>query len=286
VEQGRDTDVDRHSVFDRATAVVPAAEGHSGAIRHWHGTVSPDWSIDGRTNGGYLLAMAVRAALLHAGASAEPLASTGTFLAPAPAGPVELETELLREGRTTLVARARVHAGGAACLEALVTAGALADGEAVVPGPAVPDLPAELECVRLPSRSPAMPMVVPILDVLDLRLDPATLGFARGRPSGAGVLRGWLRMVDGSPFDPLALVMAVDCYPPAVFDLREVDPSWVPTLQLSAFVRGVPAPGPLRVSTLARSVGAGMVDESTDVWDSTGRLVAVGHQLAAVRIRR
>jgi hypothetical protein len=45
----------------------------------------------------------------------------------------------------------------------------------------------------------------------------------------------------------------------------------------------VPAPGPLRVRTLARSVGAGAVDETCDLWDSTGRLVAVAHQLAAVR---
>ena len=43
-------------------------------------------------------------------------------------------------------------------------------------------------------------------------------------------------------------------------------------------------PGPLRVRTVARSVGGGAVDETCDVWDSTGRLVAVGHQLAAVRL--
>jgi hypothetical protein len=34
---------------------------------------------------------------------------------------------------------------------------------------------------------------------------------------------------------------------------------------------------------MARSIGGGAVDESCDVWDATGRLVAVGSQLAAVR---
>ncbi len=50
------------------------------------------------------------------------------------------------------------------------------------------------------------------------------------------------------------------------------------------FVRGVPAPGPLRVRTVARSITGGAMDETCDVWDATGRHVAVAHQLAGVRV--
>jgi hypothetical protein len=60
----------------------------------------------------------------------------------------------------------------------------------------------------------------------------------------------------------------------------------VPTLHLSAWVRGLPAPGPLVVRQSARLVEASMVDETCDVWDSRGRLVATGHQLAGVRVPR
>jgi hypothetical protein len=67
------------------------------------------------------------------------------------------------------------------------------------------------------------------------------------------------------------------------FDVPGLALGWVPTLQLSAFVRALPAPGPVVVRPRARSIGGGAVDEVTDIWDSTGRLVAVGHQLAMVR---
>jgi hypothetical protein len=118
---------------------------------------------------------------------------------------------------------------------------------------------------------------------LDQRLDPATLGFAMGSPSGAGELRGYVTFDDGRDLDPLSLLLVADSLPPATFDLPGLHLGWVPTLQLSVFVRAVPAPGPVVVRHVARSVGAGAVDETTDVWDSTGRLVAVGHQLALVR---
>lgn len=279
--------------FATASAVVP--DGRDGSARTWHADVDPDWSISGRPNGGYLMALAARAALAHLAADRAdeggesddgvvPLATTGAFAAPSPFGPATVTTDVVRRGRTVSLVRARVASGGTTSLEVLVTAGRPGDGPPTVPGPPPPDVPPREACIRLPRTAPGG-MDVPILAVLDQRLDPATLGFGLGKPSGAGELRGWLATVDGTDVDPVGLVMAVDCYPPAVFELPQVEPSWVPTLQLSAFVRAVPAPGPLRVRTVARSVGGGMVDETTDVWDSTGRLVAVGHQLAMVRLR-
>jgi hypothetical protein len=194
---------------------------------------------------------------------------------------VELAVEVLRHGRGTSVLRVRVGPADAPHLDALVTAGRLADGDPSVPGPPPPPMPPEQECPRAPSDAGVMQ--VPILDRIGERFDPATVGFAVGRPAGAGELRAWVRFDDGREPDPLALVALGDALPPPTFDLPDLLFGWVPTLQYSVFVRGVPAPGPLRVRTLARSVGAGAVDETCDLWDSTGRLVAVAHQLAAVR---
>ena len=58
----------------------------------------------------------------------------------------------------------------------------------------------------------------------------------------------------------------------------------MPTLELTAYLRALPAPGPLRVRQRARLVAADRVDEECDVWDSTGALVAAASQLAAVRL--
>jgi hypothetical protein len=264
--------------FDAATRVTRAGEGR------YEASLDEQWSIGGRLNGGYLLALVARAALAEAGPGHEhPLAVTAAFSAPAPAGPAVVTVEPLRLGRGTSVLRARLSGADESvpCLEALVTAGRITAGDPLLPGQPPPALPPEEQCPRLPVDSG--PLHVPLLGVIAQRLDPATTGFAVGRPSGAGELRGWVRFDDGREFDPLALVCVADALPPPSFDVPGLQFGWVPTLQYSVFVRAVPAPGPLRVRTVARSIGGGAVDESCDVWDSTGRLVAVGHQLAAVR---
>jgi hypothetical protein len=274
--------------FDAATRVTRAGDGRYQAF------LDEQWSIGGRLNGGYLLAVLTRAALAEVGQCEagqsdgtrrheHPLAVTGAFAAAAPPGPALVTVEPLRLGRGTSTLRARLGPpdGGTAYVEALVTAGRIADGEPLLPGPTAPHLPPEERCPRAPVD--AGPLHVPLLGVLAERLDPATAGFAVGRPSGAGELRAWVRFDDGREFDPLALVCVADALPPPSFDVPGLQFGWVPTLQYSVFVRAVPAPGPLRVRTVARSIGGGAVDETCDVWDAGGRLVAVGHQLAAVR---
>lgn len=274
------------SAFDEATAVRRVGPGRYAAA------IDPSWSIEGRANGGYVLAVATRAALLEAGdGHVHPLAVTGAFAATAPDGPVAVQVEAVRRGRATSLLRVRLAPGSGeagrdgedrpAFLEALVTAGRLADGEPVLPGPPPPAMPAEEDCPR--AHVDAGPMHVPLLGRISERLDPATAGFALGRPAGIGELRAWVRFDDGREPDPLALTCLADCLPPPTFDLPRVQVGWVPTLQYSVFVRAVPAPGALLARTVARSVGAGAVDETCDLWDAGGRLVAVGHQLAAVR---
>jgi hypothetical protein len=264
--------------FDAATQVVPRGAGR------YEATLDARWSIGGKLNGGYLLAVAARAALAEAGQGHEhAIATSGAFPAPAAAGTALVRVEPVRLGRGPSMLRARLSdvEGRSPYLEALVTAGRIADGDPVVPGPRPPELPPETACPRLPVDAGAFQ--VPMLDVVAERLDPATTGFGIGRPSGGGELRGWVRFDDGREPDPLALICIADALPPPSFDIPGLEYGWTPTLQYSVFVRAVPAPGPLRVRTVARSIGAGAVDETCDVWDSTGRLVAVAHQLAGVR---
>jgi acyl-coenzyme A thioesterase PaaI-like protein len=268
------------SDFDLATAVRPEAAGRFAADVH------PQWSIAGRTNGGYLLALAARAALEHLGGATcptpHPVAATATYLSPVPAGPVHLSALTLRTGRTTSVVRVGLaDEAGEPRLEALVTFGRLAVGAQIRHDGVPPvDLPPREDCVRLTVDGPGFR--VPIMAVVAEHLDPTCLGWASGDPSGAGELRGYLELADGTAPDPFSLLLAVDALPPASFDLGLG--GWVPTLQLTAFVRGLPAPGPLSVRQRARLVEDGRMDETCDVWDSRGRLVATGHQLAAVRM--
>jgi hypothetical protein len=137
------------------------------------------------------------------------------------------------------------------------------------------------ESIRLapvgPSGFPAV-----IMEQVDLRIEPGSFGFGRGAPSGRGELRGWLALPRDEPFDPTALIYAVDALPPATFDVETS--GWVPTLELTVYVRALPAPGPVRVLHKAHLVDAQRVDEVCWVWDRTGRLVAHGTQLAGIRL--
>jgi len=251
------------------------------APRRYAARLDPEWTIAGKPNGGYLLAILGRAAVT-AGEHPHVLAVSGHFLhAPVPA-PADIEAEVLRAGRGASQVRVRLIQDDRGCVEALVTT---ADLRAAQPywtgGLTVPDLPDPESCVRVPGRTP-LGMPVPIMEQVSVRLDPAVTGFATGRPSGRGVMRGWLSLPGDETFDPLSLVYATDALPPATF---EVEPTgWVPTIELTAYVRGLPEPGPVLVQQHAHVIAGQRVDETAYVWDSTGRLVAQGTQLAGIRL--
>jgi hypothetical protein len=54
---------------------------------------------------------------------------------------------------------------------------------------------------------------------------------------------------------------------------------WVPTVEYTVHVRGVPAPGPLRCVFRSRFVQNGCLDEDGEVWDSRDQLVAQSRQI-------
>ncbi len=260
--------------FDLATAV-------RGGPERWTAEVDPGWTVAGRPNGGYVLAMVTRAAMEAAG-QPHPLAVSGHFLSPADPGPAELEVRRLRAGRSLSTTRVTLAQAGRPRLEALVTAGRL-DPEAA-PGWRRATGPAGLapveECV--PAR-PELPggVRVNLLDHLDLRIDPATAGWVAGRPGGRLEVRAWVRFSDGRAADPLALLQVVDALPPSSFDLGL--PGWAPTVELTVYVRGLPAPGWLACVVRGQLWQDGWFDEEAEVWDSAGRLVAQSFQLAGAR---
>jgi acyl-CoA thioesterase len=260
--------------FDLATAV-------RGGPERWSAEVDEGWTVAGRPNGGYLLALATRAGLEAAG-QPHPLAVSAHFLSPAEPGPAELETRRLRAGRRLSTARVTLLQEGEARLEALVTGGRI-DPEAA-PGWRRAGGPPELAPVEacLPGR-PQLPSGVPakLLNHLDLRIDPATAGWFAGHPGGRLEMRGWVRFADGRDPDPLALLQAVDALPPTSFELGLA--AWAPTVELTVYARGVPAPGWLACVVRGQLWQGGWFDEEAEVWDSAGRLVAQSRQLAGAR---
>ncbi len=115
---------------------------------------------------------------------------------------------------------------------------------------------------------------------VDLRLDPATIGWRHGSPAGVPEMRGYFRLREDRDPDAYLLALAVDALPPVVFGLGAT--GWAPTVELTWYMRAAPSPGPLQVAARCRHVSGGWFDEEAEVWDATGRLVAQSRQIARV----
>jgi hypothetical protein len=268
------------SSFDGATAV------HARDNATYDVTVDPEWSVGDKPNGGYLLAMLGRAAIdsvVHTGSDhPHPLAASATYLRAPGFGPAEIVVELLRAGRSASHVRACLRQDGRAQVESTFTLGRLQTGtEPRWSGVPPVEVPPEEDCDQLAPVSEGGNFPSGVLSHTIERVDPAVLGFGGGTPGGTAEMRGWLRFTDGRQPDPLSLLYLSDAFPPATLDLGST--GWVPTLQLTAYVRALPEPGPLRARQRARLVEGGMVDQVCDLWDSSGRFVAQSVQLAQVR---
>jgi len=273
------------TVQSSSVSKLPFAEVSAVSVREagtFDAVVNPEWTIGGKPNGGYLLAMLGRAAA-SASAHEHVIAASAHYLhAPIP-GPVVIDVEPLREGRSASQIRAHLSQDGRACVEALLTTSELNTDTIPYWDGGLPPLsrvPYE-DCDRLIPQLPDGSRVA-IMDQIEVRLEPDSSGFTTGAPSGRGELRGWLALPGDKTFDPTSLLFAVDAFPPATFDIEFS--GWVPTLELTAYVRALPAPGPLRILHRAQLIDARRVDESCYVWDRTGRLVAHGTQLAGIRL--
>ena len=264
------------SAFDRDTAVIPRGEGVFDA------ELSAEWTIGHAVNGGYLLALLGRAlgdTLPHP----DPFTITAHYLTASRPGPATVRTSTVRTGRTLSTGTASLlqrdeEGREVERIRVLASYGDLAAlSDDVRTSAKPPQLPPYEHCLGAEDgMDPAA--VPPITRQLDLRLDPATAGWAVGAPGGRGEMRAWFGLADGRDPDPLALLLAVDALPPTAFELGLS--GWVPTVELTVHVRCRPAPGPLRVSVTTRNLAGGFLEEDAEVWDGQDRLVAQSRQLA------
>jgi hypothetical protein len=266
------------SELDSGIAVEPRGEG----VYDAH--LDAAWSIGAGINGGLLLAACANALrdIFADEGHPDPVSVSAYYLSAAKEGPARLTAEVVRRGRsmsTGSVSMSQdVDGHQVERVRALATFGDLAALPDEVRTTAVePDLPPLEQCIGSDLAPADFRAKAPLLDRFDLRLDPDTVGWALGKPTGRGLIRGWLAMADGREPDPLSLLLALDALPPVTFDLGL--PGWAPTLELTAHVRAVPAPGRLKVVHATRNFAGGLLEEDAEIWDSAGRLVAQSRQL-------
>ncbi|MEV6020536.1 MULTISPECIES: thioesterase family protein [unclassified Streptomyces] len=269
------------SEFDRDTAVTPRGAGV------YDVDLSAGWTIITAVNGGYLLAVLGRA-LADALPHSDPFTVSAHYLTASQPGPAVVRTDVVRTGRTLSTGQASLfqYDDEGREVERIRVLASYGDLDALpddVRTTAVPPAIPPMDQCFGPQDAPApIPGSSAITDRLFLKLDPATLGWALGAPSGKGEMRSWFGLADGRDADPLSLLLAVDALPPTAFEIGLS--GWVPTVELTVHVRCRPAPGPLRVSITTRNLAGGFLEEDAEVWDSADRLVAQSRQLARARL--
>jgi acyl-coenzyme A thioesterase PaaI-like protein len=242
-------------------------------------------------NGGVLLVVAARA-LADATGRPHPVTITGHFMTAVHPGAVTIETEVLRPGRHAF-ARALVRAAdGTAALAATGTFTDLDEAS----GPTLgllehPPMPATDDTVPWPPDSDRDAPPAPGVDTADRpapnvfglfrhRVVPAGFAWARGEPGGDAVVESWADPTTGR-WDPLDVLVLADVYPPPVFNTGRVGVGWVPTLELTVQLRGIPVGAePVACRFWTSTVTDGYLEEDGLIRAADGRLLAVSRQLA------
>lgn len=257
--------------FARATAVQEASRTDERVV--FDAEIHDGWDIGGNANGGYLLAIAGRAMAEAVGRP--PLTLTSHYLRPAPAGPCQIDVQVVRSGRRLATATATLILGGKVTLQLVGTFGEQQPGgPSVLMEQPIDMLPFD-RCHQRPqtAESPAL------MANLNCRMHPDDAGFGDGHPSGSAMMRGWFDLAENESIDAYAILLASDAFPPPVFN-TSIPVAWVPTIELTVHLRGVPVPGPLLCRFRSRFIQDGLIDEDGEIWDSSGALVAESRQLS------
>lgn len=266
-------DLGSESLFETDTAVWRVEGG-------WEAELRPRWNVGNNPNGGYLLAVAVRAMAAEAGRP-DPVSVTAHYLSPPVEGPISIRTQVVKPGRTFVTMMAELVQGDRERVRVIGSFGDLSERK----GPTrisarPPDIPPPDDCVGLLELTQRAGRAVPeVMNRFDIRL-PEDSPWGRPGEGDPFEITGWIRFKDGTEPTQVSAVTFADAFPPTL--LGALAAGWVPTIELTVHVRARPAPGWLLGTFRTRVLVDGLLEEDGELWDSEGRPVALSRQLAMV----
>ncbi len=267
----------------------PEADARGGPDRRsYRIDISPVFTIGPKVHGGVLQVVSSRAALrafietAPSGDGADglvPVAISTEYLGAPDPSEVEVSAWVRKRGRRISVVDVEIAQGGRTLVHSSVSMGHLDHGEPrhASAGALSTMAPEPTEDAVTVDGSP-LASIINLAGAIELAYDAESATFLRGE-TGDPVLRLWARPRDAEP-DAFFALLAGDISAPVVMNLGLF--GWAPTMQLTTYVRRMPAPGWLRVQATSSEVGAGWFEEDHQIIDSTGALVAQSRQLALI----
>ena len=275
------------TLFSDAMSLRPVSDGV------YFGELNKIWTIGPKLHGGALLSLCAAAARTAHGGEVQPISVSANYLSAPSPGEMRLETFVRKRGRRVsvvdveLIGRDRTRDERSreeqkAAVHAVVTLG---QPEHLVPpllsaNPVVslmsPEPPPEIEPI-----GPGHPMygTVNYWEGVDVRPLMSTVPDGPSPDGRPPVIQIWARPRGTAP-DILFALMCGDVSMPVAFAVGRR--GWAPTVQLTAYLRGLPADGWLRVMATTTQIGQDWFDEDHLVVDCEGRIIVQTRQLALV----
>jgi len=243
----------------------------------FEGTVTGNWSVNGKPNGGYLMAILAGAILKHSDKKFTPI-MTANYIERCAPGEAEVRLEEISRSAQFNRYDARLIQGSREIVRALGTFSVEKAGceiERYETG--APELAPVEHCILMPE----LPQYT-LFHNLDMRLDPSSAVWLQGKTAEKSEQKGWVKFKDGSNYDILSLFLIADSIPPAIF-VSQGPTSWVPTIELSTNIRNMPRTEWLRFILRTRFVTCGLLEADGELWDDAGNLVSISRQIAQIR---
>lgn len=257
----------------------------AGSPGQFEGNLNAHWTIGPKPHGGVMIALCANAAREAyvgdsgtAGPAAHPIAVSANYLSAPDPGPVRLITGVRKRGRRIGLVDVELVQGDRACVHAVVTMG-LPEHDArplfslnPVIGLMSPEPPADLLPIGPGHPAAAINNLARGCDIRPLVVEAVSDG-------APPMFQIWVRPKVGV-VDEFFALMCGDISLPVPYAVGRR--GWAPTVQLTAYLRGVPADGWLRVVCTTTEIGEDWFDEDHTVVDSAGRIVVQTRQLALV----
>lgn len=261
------------------TSFAEQTSVYADGINLYRTTLVEGWDIASVSNGGYVLALVVRA-MLDAVDKSDPVSVNAHYERPGYPGPATIRIERGREGRTLSTVSAVLIQND---MEVIRTMGTFAN-TAEFEGPELilaeaPELSPRDQCVQTTPGSLDSFYPPPFVDRFDIRHDPKYIGFATGEPSGEPTMGGWLGLLDDEPLDAVALTMFSDAFPPTIFN-TDLPVGWAPTVELTIHYRQPVVSSAVAGIYKSKFIFGGLFSGDVELWDPEVGLVVEARQIA------
>ncbi len=238
--------------------------------------ITENWSINGVPNGGYLMAILANVMLSQTDKKMAQII-TANYLSRCIPGKATLSVEKIALSKQYERLQVSLFQAGVERIRSIGTlSNKKVDGAYCKYEGPVPEMSAFEDCIPLP--------VTPhtLYDQLDIRLDPDSTGWMTGTLSDKSEHKGWVKFRDERQFDPPAIALIADAFPPPIFATQGIF-AWVPTIEFSVNIRNLPKTMWLKCVFRTRFISGGLLEEDGEIWDTSGQIIAISRQIAQYR---